>query len=442
MSNQTPVLNLPLRTGSGDSKWFSEARFGMFIHWGLYSLAARHEWVQNREKLDDASYRRYFDRFDPDLYDPGVWADAAAGAGMKYFVVTTKHHDGFCLWDSEFTDFKVTNTPHARDLIAPMIEAFESRGLASGLYHSLIDWHHPDFRIDELHPLRDSPDRVDLNATRDPSAYRRFLRSQVQELLTRFPSARLLFFDFSYVPSLGALNERGGPWEGKGRVDWGSEDLVRMIRQMRPDILINDRLDLLDSADAWDYTTPEQYQPIEWKTAGGERVLWEACQTFSGSWGYHREEETWKSVPQLVRMLVDTVAKGGNLLLNVGPTGRGEFDMRALDRLHGMGEWMRRHGRSIYGCTASSIEPPQDCRYTYNPITGRLYLHCFAWPAGELHLQGLDRRLKYAQLLNDASEITFREGSEHEAREGITLYLPIKPPQVAVPVVELFLKPL
>ena len=366
MSNRESILNLPLRTGPGDWKWFSEARFGMYIHWGLYSLAARHEWVQNREKIDDASYRKYFNRFDPDLYDPGTWADAAKDAGMKYFVVTTKHHDGFCLWDSEFTDFKVTNTPHARDLIKPMIEAFESRGLASGLYHSLIDWHHPDFRIDELHPLRDSPDRIALNAARDPSVYRRFLRNQVQELLTRFPTARLLFFDYSYVPPPGALNERGEPWEGKGRVDWGSEELVRMIRQMRPDILINDRLDLLESADAWDYTTPEQYQPVGWKTLGGERVLWEACQTFSGSWGYHREEESWKSVPQLVRMLVDTVAKGGNLLLNVGPTGRGEFDSRALDRLRGMGEWMRRHGRAS---TAARPRPSSRPRTVATPTT-------------------------------------------------------------------------
>jgi len=439
MKDTHSALDLPLRPTTGNSKWFTEARFGMFIHWGLYALPARHEWVKNMERLTTEQYQRYFDHFDPDLYDPELWADAAANAGMKYFVVTTKHHDGFCLWDSALTDYKITNTPYGKDAIEPMVQAFEARGLQTGLYHSLIDWRHPHFKIDEMHPLRDHPDRKALNVGSEPARYTEYLHGQVRELLVRFPKLRLIFFDFSYPSSPGRLNSHGEPWEGKGHLDWGSEELVQMIRELRPDILLDDRLDLPDQASAWEYTTPEQYQPEGWKTVNGERVVWEACQTFSGSWGYYRDEESWKSVKQLILMLIDTVAKGGNLLLNVGPTGRGEFDERALDRLKGMGEWMRRHNRSIYGCSMAPFEAPQDCRYTYNSTTNRLYLHVLSWPTGTIRLEGLNDRLEYAQLLNDASEVPFIRGGEHESFSGITLKLPVKSPNVSIPVIELYL---
>jgi len=190
--------------------------------------------------------------------------------------------------------------------------------------------------------------------------------------------------------------------------------------------------------------------PREWVKVGGLPVVWETCQTFSGSWGYHRDESTWKSVEQLIEMLIEVVSKGGNLLLNVGPTGRGEFDERALSRLAGMGEWMKRHGRSIYGCTAAPAEfqTPQDCRLTYNPATKRLYVHVFAWPLVQLHLDGMAGKVEYAQLLNDASEVRFSEPPAHQpAVEGappkntLTLQLPVVRPNVTVPVIELFLKP-
>jgi alpha-L-fucosidase len=179
---------------------------------------------------------------------------------------------------------------------------------------------------------------------------------------------------------------------------------------------------------------------------GGKPVLWETCQTFSGSWGYHREESTWKSVGQLVRMLIDTVSKGGNLLLNVGPTARGKFDQRALDRLSGMGKWMRSHGRSIYGCgpAPAGFETPQDCRLTYNPESNRIYVHVFAWPFRALHLDGFGGKVRYAQLLNDASEIPIID-AEQLAHWGVpedvlVLGLPVQRPDVAVPVIELYLK--
>ena len=185
----------------------------------------------------------------------------------------------------------------------------------------------------------------------------------------------------------------------------------------------------------------------EWVKVDGRPVLWETCQTFSGSWGYHRDESTWKSVEQVIKMLVDTVSKGGNLLLNVGPTARGEFDQRAMDRLEGLGAWMKRHSRSIYGCAQAPTKfaTPQDCRLTYNPDTNRLYVHVFSWPFKALHLDGMAGKIKYAQLLNDASEIFIAEphpgqaSIESTAVNTVTLLLPVQKPDVAVPVIELFL---
>ena len=425
------------REPKGDWKWWVEARFGMFIHWGLYALPARHEWVKNRERITDEEYQRYFDHFNPDLYDPRAWARTAREAGMKYVVVTTKHHEGFCLWDSKYTDYKATNTPYGKDLIRPLVEAFREEGLRIGFYYSLIDWHHPEFPVDRLHPMRDNEEFRERARGRDIRKYAEYLHAQVRELLTEFGRIDVLFLDFSYPGE-----------DGKGREDWQSEKLVRMVRELQPHILINDRADLLDTDWGWDFRTPEQVMVREWPQVDGQRVLWETCQTFSGSWGYHRDEATWKSVDQLVRMLIDTVSKGGNLLLNVGPTARGEFDERAMERLRGIGQWMKYHGRSIYGCTQAPEEfkAPQDCRLTYNPEANRLYVHVFAWPFRALHLDGLAGKVEYAQLLNDASEIKFTEGSERLARWGgagentITLELPVQKPKVTVPVIELFLK--
>ena len=432
------------RPSEGDTSWFVHDRFGLFIHWGIYALPARHEWVKQYEEIPDDVYDRYSKYFDPDLYDPALWADVAGDAGMKYFAITTKHHDGFCLWDSKLTDYKSTNAPCGRDLIAPMVDAFRDRGLRVGLYHSLIDWHHPEFLIDDVHSLRNHPDRARLNEGRDQSKYARYLHGQVKELLTEYGEIDLLFMDFSY-PS--GTPGRPDGFVGKGRDDWQSPELYRMVRELAPGIVVNDRMDLHED---WDYKTPEQVQPRQRVCVDGKPVIWEACQTFSGSWGYHRDEASWKSVGQLVRMLIDTVSKDGNLILNVGPTARGEFDARALDRLAGMGKWMKRHSRSIYGCTQApdDIAAPQDCRLTYNPTTNRLYVHVFAWPFKHLFIDGLADRVEYAQLLNDGSEVKTKldEWSTHQLGEGnsagksLTLDLPVGKPDVTVPVVELFLK--
>jgi alpha-L-fucosidase len=422
----------------GDTRWFVHDRFGLFIHWGIYALAARHEWVKHAEKISDADYQKYFDCFYPDLYDPTVWAREAKNAGMRYFVVTSKHHDGFCLWDSAYTDYKATKTPWGKDLLKPMVEAFRAEGFKVGFYHSLLDWHHSEFPIDGLHPMRDDVEFRKAQQERDIAEYSAYLHNQAQELLTQFGKVDIMWYDFSYA-------DRDWEWsKGKGRDDWQSEKLLAMTRQLQPGVIVNDRLDLPEGGDI---KTPEQYQPRGWLEVDGQPAVWEACQTFSGSWGYYRDEYTWKSVEMLVQMLVDTVSKGGNLLLNVGPNARGELDPRAIERLRGIGEWMRLHNRAIYGCTASDLTPPPDCRYTQNG--DRLYLHLFAWPFRHAHLDGLADRVEYAQLLNDGSEIKMLTIDPHQQAQNttmggtegtLTLELPVQKPPVAVPVIELFLK--
>ena len=412
---------------SADLKWFVEGRFGLFIHWGIYSLAARHEWVMNREEIHPDVYMKYFRHFDPDRFDPAQWARDAKAAGMKYFVVTTKHHDGFCLWDSKLTDYKATNTPAGRDLIAPMVEAFRAAGLRVGFYHSLIDWHHPEFPIDGLHPQRNDEAFKKAAAGRDIRKYAEYLHGQVRELLTNYGRIDYIWFDFSYP-------QRDWGWsKGKGPADWQSEELERLVLELQPHIVMNDRLGLGRGV-----RTPEQVQPRKGLVgADAAPVLWEACQTMNGSWGYDRDNLDWKPTGLLIRMLIDTVSKGGNLLLNVGPTARGEFCARSRERLAGIGAWMDRHSRSIYGCGAAAFTPPPDCRYTQNGK--RLYLHLFAWPFKHLFLEGLAERVEYAQFLHDGSEVRFASHKE-DGEEGIRLTLPVQAPDVEVPVIEFFLR--
>ena len=428
-------MDLPPSNANLD--WFIRDRFGIFIHWGLYSLPARHEWVRNREKISDEAYQKYFDHFDPDLYDPRVWAEEAKNAGMKYAVITTKHHEGFCLWDSALTSYKAPNTPAKRDLLHPWVDAFRAKDFKIGFYHSLLDWHHPDFPIDGMHPMRDDEAYREREKGRDVSKYADYLYGQSRELLTQFGKVDILWYDFSYP------NNDWGWSKGKGRDDWQSVRLLKLVRELQPGIIVNDRLDL----GVGDVNTPEQYQPRGWMEQNGKKVMWEACQTLNGSWGYDRDNLDWKPVVMLVRMLVDSVSKGGNLLLNVGPTARGEFDPRAIETLRGIGQWMRVNGRSIYGCTASELTPPPDCRFTQNGK--RLYLHVFAWPFRHIHLDGMAGRVEYAQMLHDGSEVKMLEIDPHQASQYttmggqagvLTLELPVQKPDVAVPVIELFLK--
>jgi len=423
---------------SADLSWFTHDRLGLFVHWGLYSLGARHEWLMSRERIKQTEYERYARYFEADLYDPVEWAAQAKHAGMKYVVLTTKHHDGFCLWDSKLTDYTSVNSACGKDLVKAFVEAVREAGLKVGFYHSLLDWHHPDFPVDGYHPRRDDADVSAQNAVRDLSRYRTYLHGQVRELLTEYGKIDYLFFDFSYERT-----DHNEIWGGKGADAWGSEALLAMIRELQPEIIVNDRL-----AVRGDFVTPEQYQPSTAMEVDGVKVPWEACQTLNGSWGYFRDNYNDKSVDLLIRMLVDGVSKDGNLLLNVGPTGRGDFDDRARLVLAGMGDWMDKHSRSVYGAGASEFVAPQDVRYTQRG--SRLYVHVFAWPFEHLHLPGLAGKVEYAQLLNDASEIQMREidpdleafatGIGGQPAGTLSLVLPVRRPDVAVPVIELFLK--
>lgn len=417
--------------------WWTEARFGMFIHWGLYALPARHEWVKNAERLTNEDYQKYFDNFNPDLYNPREWAKTAKAAGMKYAVITAKHHEGFCLFDSKFTDYKATNTSYGKDILKEWVDAFRAEGLKIGFYYSLIDWHHPDFTIDRIHPLRtdDKAKMAELNKNRDMDKYRLYMQNQVRELLTNYGKVDILWLDYSY------------PGEyGKGHEDWGSETLIKMVRQLQPGILVNDRMDLRQYADAWDFITPEQHKVLKWPEKDGKKISWETCQTFSGSWGYYRDEHTWKDNKQLLVLLIESVSKGGNLLLNVGPTARGLFDDRAEERLEKMGDWMKLNNRSIYGCTQAPEEfiVPENSLLTYNPKTNRLYIHLLDYPLHHFNLTGYKGKIKYAQFLHDASEIKITQRIENgtivDANSGnINLTLPVTKPNVEIPVIELIL---
>ena len=413
-------------------KWWTDARFGMFIHWGLYALPARHEWVKNVERMTNEQYQKYFEMFNPDMYDPHEWAKMAKAAGMKYVVLTAKHHEGFCLFDSKFTDYKATNTPYGKDLIKEYVEAFRAEGLKVGFYYSLIDWHHPDYTIDRVHPLRQESDTAyaRLNKGRDMNKYREYLKNQVRELLTNYGEISIIWFDFSFPGK-----------NGKGRADWDSENLLKMARSLQPGIIVDDRLDLSDVEGGFDFISPEQYKVAKWPEINGKKVAWETCQTFSGSWGYYRDENTWKSSAQLIELLVESVSKGGNLLLNVGPTARGVFDYRAQDRLTSMGEWMKYNGRSVYGCTEAPaiFSVPDNTLLTYNPNTKKLYIHLLAYPMGSLTLNNMADKVKYIQFLHDASEIKFRAGRD-EGKNDIVVELPVLKPHSEIPVLEVYLK--
>ncbi|MGN0871364.1 MAG: alpha-L-fucosidase [Victivallales bacterium] len=428
--------------GHGDLSWWSKSRFGMFLHFGLYSTAARQEWVRHFERISNEAYQKYFDHFDPDLFDADEWAYQAKKAGMQYAVLTAKHHEGFCLWDSQYTDYKITNTPFGRDLVREYCDAFRKHGIHVGLYYSLIDWHHPEFTVDSVHPLRDEPAEMEKNASRDMRKYAQYMRDQVTELLTGYGKIDVMWFDFSYPTGKYA----GWPI-GKGKDDWESEKLVKLIRSLQNHVIIDDRLDL---EGAGDFRSPEQYIPSNGiRDDAGNLIPWEGCQTFSGAWGYHRGELAWKEPKMLIEMLVRHVSRGGNLLMNVGPTGRGDFDPKTQECLAVYQKWMKHHERAIRGCTVPPEEfpEPEGARYTYNPETKRLYLCMFEWPFKFIHLSGLAGHVEYAQLLNDASEIPFRDMdvpvgnmTERAPKNAITLELPVTRPDFEVPVIELFLK--
>lgn len=428
-----PLFAPRLSAAAGSSlAWFDEARFGLFVHFGLYSIPARHEWVMSWERRSDEDYGRYAEQFEPDRFDARQIASAAREAGMRYVVLTTKHHEGFCLFDSAMTDYS-SPTVCGRDLVHEFVEAMREEGLGVGFYHSLIDWHHPDFPIDRIHPLRDREDVAELNATRDLARYRSYLHAQVRELLTNYGRVDYMFFDFTY------------PGEnGKGPQDWDADGLLAMVRELQPGCVVNDRLGV-----PGDLVTPEQYQPAgPMEDVHGRPVRWEACHTTNGSWGYDRDNLDFKSPDLLLRMLVDSVAKGGNLLLNVGPDGRGGLRHHDTQALAAIGEWMTLHRSSVHGAgavdPALGIERPQGTILTQ--AGDRLFLHLTTWPMRHLHVRGLAGKVRFARLLHDGSEVTHaiidpRQKGAHTTVGGIgkdvvTFTVPTSRPEILMPVIE------
>lgn len=419
--------------------WWTDARFGMFIHWGLYAQAARHEWVKKHERITNEDYSKYFEFFNPDLFDPVAWAKKAKAAGMKYAVITSKHHEGFCMFDSDYTDYDVMNTPYGKDIIQEWVSAFRAEGLRIGFYYSLIDWHHPEYTIDRNHPQSAGSEEeyARLNEGRDMNLYREYLKNQVREILTKYGKLDILWLDFSFPGKF-----------GKGQDDWGSVELLKMVRELQPEIIINDRADLKDYWGGWDFTTPEQFKVDSWPEIDGKKIPWETCQTFSGSWGYYRDEYTWKDTKQLLVLLIESVSKGGNLLLNVGPTARGTFDQRADESLEAMGKWMKYNSRSIYGCTQAPDEftAPDHTLLTYNPEANILYIHLLDYPLTNFRLPGYQGKVKYAQFLHDASELRITSPYGHHMQgskvteHDLNLRLPVNKPPVEIPVIEVFLK--
>lgn len=383
-------------------QWFVQARFGMFIHWGLYAVPARGEWVRSNERMPEEKYMPFFREFDPSAADPKAWVQAAKEAGMGYVILTAKHHDGFCLFDSELTDFKSTNTPMGRDIVREFLEAGREAGLKVGLYYSLIDWHHPDFphHGDRYHPMRSDP--AVSNEERDFERYLAYMHGQVKELCTRYGRLDVLWFDFSYDQLRGEA--------------WRANELADMVRTLQPGILLNNRLEV--SGEGFgslaqgepapchgDFVSPECMVPPEGLfDPQGRPLYWETCTTMNHSWGYCAGDPWYKPAPLLLKKLVECVSKGGNFLLNVGPDGNGRIPRQAMDTLKYLGQWMQINGESICGCGPSGMEKPEWGRITRRENV--LYLHIYENALGPLPLYGISaEKIRAMRLLQDGREI-------------------------------------
>ena len=382
-------------------EWYTQARFGMFLHWGLYSIPARGEWMRSFEKLTDEEYGKYFEEFNPVDYDPKKWAKLAKKAGMKYMVLTAKHHDGFCLFDSGYTDFKATNTKCGRDLIKEYVEAVRAEGLKVGLYYSLLDWHHEDYPhfSDGAHPMYQNPAYPDEGRVWE--RYVEYLHNQVRELCTNYGKIDILWFDYSF-----------GEYSGE---KWGATRLVNMVRQLQPGVIIDNRLEVSGSGLGslasgnplpyhGDFVSPEQIIPQEGiRDINGNPLIWEACFTMNDSWGYNLKDKYFKPASMLIRKLVECVSKGGNMLLNVGPDARGNFPEESVSRLKEIGKWMEKNGESIYGCGMSDIPRPDFGRITQKG--NKLYYHIFDNTIGPVPLIGIEKKdVKKIRLISAGAE--------------------------------------
>ena len=378
-------------------EWWRDARFGLFIHWGLYSVPAGTykgervdglgEWIMNNAKIPVEEYEKFARQFNPIGFRADEWVRLAKNAGMKYIVITSKHHDGFCLWDSKVTDYDVMDaTPFKRDILLELSQACKKQGVKLCFYHSIMDWHHPDAQA-PFWPNYNDTSKSNPNFGRYVDTY---LKPQLTELVTNYGPLGVLWFDGEWIQD----------WtEPQGK------DLYAYLRGLQPSLIINNRvgkgrqgMEGLSKGDdyAGDFGTPEQQVPPE----GLPGVDWETCMTMNDTWGFKSYDENWKSVEELIHTLADVASKGGNFLLNVGPTPEGLIPQPSVERLQEVGKWMAVNGESIHGTTASVIGRPGWGRCTVKG--NKLYLHVFNWPAdGTLNVPLAKAHVERAYLLAD-----------------------------------------
>jgi alpha-L-fucosidase len=348
-------------------KWWHEARFGMFIHWGLYSVLGRHEWSMEQEGIGVPEYEKLAAQFKPKPNAARDWAKLAKLAGQKYMVMTTKHHEGFCHFDSKLTDYCATKRGPGRDLVKEYVDAARAEGLRVGFYYSLMDWHHPD----------------GARCATDEAARRRFvdyIHGQIRELLTNYGKIDILWYDVAW------------PLDAKG---WESEKMNAMVFQLQPDILVNNR-NKLDG----DFTTPEQ--KIE-----AQKGAWESCMTMNDSWGYQKSDDNWKSPKTVVRNLITCSRDTGNYLINIGPKGDGSIPEESTRIMTAVGKWMDRNGQSIY--KSEQCQPRRSAYASFTRTGNTLYMHIHFWPGDTPVVAGLMNQVKSARMLATGKEIKFQQ---------------------------------
>lgn len=414
-------------------EWWRDARFGLFIHWGLYSVPAGTykgervdglgEWIMNNAKIPVEEYEKFAPQFNPIGFRADEWVRLAKNAGMKYIVITSKHHDGFCLWDSKVTDYDVMDaTPFKRDILLELSQACKKQGVKLCFYHSIMDWHHPDAQA-PFWPNYNDTSKSNPNFGRYVDTY---LKPQLTELVTNYGPLGVLWFDGEWIQD----------WtEPQGK------DLYAYLRGLQPSLIINNRvgkgrqgMEGLSKGDdyAGDFGTPEQQVPPE----GLPGVDWETCMTMNDTWGFKSYDENWKSVEELIHTLADVASKGGNFLLNVGPTPEGLIPQPSVERLQEVGKWMAVNGESIHGTTASVIGRPEWGRCT---VKGdKLYLHVFHWPTdGVLQVPAVPGQVEKAYLLADKKRTSLPVAA---GDAGLTVSLAPEAPDAIDSVVVLVLK--
>jgi alpha-L-fucosidase len=368
--------------------WFREAKYGLFIHWGIYSVLERGEQVLYREHLRPSEYRKLADRFRPHRFAPDHWASVARRAHMRYALFTTKHHDGFCMWDTATTEFNAAQTGLRRDYVAEYADAFRRAGMKIGFYFSTADWSQPAYFTGPR------------GGRRSFDSFIRCTHEQVRELCTCYGKIDVFWFD--------------GVWPYTAK-EWKAAKLVAMIRRLQPGIIVNDRIGL-----EGDFATPEQSIPEQ---QFKPRRKWESCMTSTESWwGYHAGVR-WKSDLEAIRDLCRVAEVGGNLVYNVGPKPDGTLPRQFETLMRKVGEWLDTNGEAIFGTTETIC----DTR-TFGLMTcgrQRVYLHVLYWPrSGELHLAGLRNNVRGVRLLADDVKLRFRQSGPHLYITGLPRHAP------------------